>query len=202
MSPAAAGRRRAGREEPPLLEPRDRSAWRAWLEEHYADPSGVLLVVSRKGAPAPTLSYADAVEEAVAFGWIDSRGRRIDGERFGVTFSPRKPGSGWSRSNKERVERLTAAGLMAAPGLAAVERAKANGSWNALDDVEELRMPDDLLAALAADPEAERGFAAFAPSARKMSLYWISTAKRPETRSARIAATVRDAAAGIPRDRP
>lgn len=187
---------------PPQLAPADRAEWRAWLEEHHASSGGVLLVVSRKGAPDVTLTYQDAVEEAVAFGWIDSRGRRIDDRRSGVTFSPRRRGSAWSRSNKERVERLSAIGVMAAPGLAAVERAKADGSWTALDDVEDLRVPDDLAAALAADPAAQRGFEGFAPSARKMSLHWISTAKRPGTRAARIEATVRAAVEGTPRQRP
>jgi uncharacterized protein YdeI (YjbR/CyaY-like superfamily) len=107
----------------------NRAAWRAWLENSHAAERGVWLVLYKKGSGVPCVTYDDAVEEAVAFGWIDSRVRRVDDARYIQLFVPRKPRSAWSRSNKERVERLMAAGLMAPAGLAAVEEAKRNGAW-------------------------------------------------------------------------
>jgi uncharacterized protein YdeI (YjbR/CyaY-like superfamily) len=135
------------------------------------------------------LTYEEAVEEALCFGWVDSRGGRLDERRTRQFYTPRKPGSGWATTNKARVERLQAAGLMAPAGLAAIERAKANGSWTMLDDVENLVVPDDLVAALAAAPPAAANWAAFPPPSRRLMLEWIRQAKRPETRAARIAET-------------
>jgi uncharacterized protein YdeI (YjbR/CyaY-like superfamily) len=140
------------------------------------------------------VAYEDAVEEALCFGWVDGQAGVVDEDRSKLYFAPRKRGSGWASSNKARVARLVSAGLMAPSGLAAVERAKADGSWNALDDIEAGIVPPDLQAALDAAPPAARHFAAFSPSARRMILFWISQAKRPETRAARITATVASAA--------
>ena len=138
------------------------------------------------------------MEEALCFGWIDSVVNRLDADRFKQLFTPRKRGSGWARTNKERVERLVARGLMTDAGLAAVKAAKADGSWQALDDVENLVVPGDLAAALAANPAAAAGFAAFTSSVRKMILYRVSEAKQPETRARRIEQTVTAAAEGRP----
>jgi len=121
--------------------------------------------------------------------WVDSLPRTVDDERSRLLVTPRKPGSGWSRINKERVERMTASGLMAPAGLAVAEAARADGSWSALDAVEDLIEPDDLRAALDADPAARANRDAFPRSARRGILEWISTAKRPETRARRIAET-------------
>jgi len=107
------------------------------------------------------VEYEVALEEALCFGWIDSQGKRLDAERTLLWFAPRQPGSAWARSNKERVARLLAAGLMAPAGLAKVEAAKANGSWYVLDSVEALEVPADLAEALAASPPAAQHFAAF-----------------------------------------
>ena len=177
----------------PLLEPADRALWSAWLEANHRTSPGVWLAVGKKGNSRTALTYEDAVEEAVRFGWIDSTTRRLDEDRFQQLFTPRKPGSTWSQSNKARVDRLEARGLMTPAGRAAVESAKANGSWNSLDEVDSLTVPEDLAAALAATPAADEYFAGLAPSQRKMILYWITTAKRPETRARRIAETVRAA---------
>ena len=179
-----------------LLEVADREAWRAWLTAHGGESSGVWLAVGKKGGHATQLTYEEAVEEAVAHGWIDSTARKLDEDRYQQLFTPRKRGSAWSPSNKERVRRLTSEGRMAPGGIAAVEAAKADGSWEALDDVEALVVPDDLTAALAAQPEAARRFEAFTSSAKKQMLWWIATAKRPETRAKRIAESVRLAAEG------
>lgn len=184
-------------DEMPLLELPDREAWRAWLAANHGSSSGVWLAVGKKGGRVTSLGYEAAVEEALCFGWIDSIVRALDGDRFRQVFTPRRPGSTWSPSNKARVERLTAAGLMEPAGLAAVETARANGAWALLDDVEQLKVPEDLAAALAADPDAAREFEAFPASGRKQILWWIVSTKRPDTRANRVAETVRLAAKGI-----
>lgn len=164
----------------------DRATWRAWLEANHGTARGAWLVTWRARSGRQGLDYEAAIEEALCFGWVDSTGGRYDDDRGRLYFAPRKSRSVWAASNKARVERLIAAGRMAPAGLAAVERAKANGSWTALDSVERLEIPDDLGAALDARPPARRNFAAFAPSARKLELGWIALARRPETRARRI----------------
>ena len=181
-----------------LLEPSSRAAWRSWLEANYGSSPGVWLAVGKKGNSRTSRTYTDAVEEAVRFNWIDSTVNRLDADRFKQLFTPRKPGSTWSRSNKERVRRLSEQGLLLPVAIEAIEKARADGSWTQLDDVEDLVVPDDLAAALEAIPNAERQFQAFSASQRKLALYWIASAKRPETREKRIAETVRAAAEGHP----
>ena len=173
----------------------DRAAWRRWLAAHCAGSPGIWLVFDKKSSRPERLAYGDAVEEALCHGWIDSLVRRIDDARYEQLFTPRKPTSTWSRVNKERVARLIELGLMAEAGLAAIERAKANGRWTSLDAVESLAVPEDLAAALARSKGAAANFAGFAPSARKGYLHWISQAVRPETRAQRIARVVQLAAA-------
>jgi uncharacterized protein YdeI (YjbR/CyaY-like superfamily) len=174
---------------------KNRAAWRRWLSTHHLRSPGIWLVFDRKTSRPDRLAYADAVEEALCFGWIDSTTRPLDDARYQQLFTPRKPKSTWSRVNKDRVDRLVARGLMAEAGVAAIERAKANGSWSSLDAVEALVMPDDLLAALASAPGAAEHFAAFSPSARKGYLHWISQAVRTETRAHRVMQVARHAAA-------
>jgi uncharacterized protein YdeI (YjbR/CyaY-like superfamily) len=178
----------------PLVHADDRETWRAWLEANHATSTGAWLVTWRARSGRPTLAYEAAVEEALCFGWVDSTGGRVDDDRGKLYFAPRKRGSGWAATNKARVERLIADGRMAPAGLAAIERAKADGSWTVLDSVERLEVPDDLAAALAARPGASANFDGFPPSARKQQLAWVAMAVRPETRTARIA-KVADAAA-------
>jgi uncharacterized protein YdeI (YjbR/CyaY-like superfamily) len=172
----------------------DRAAWRAWLLEHHDRPDGVWLVYDK--VPPRRLSYDAIVEEALCFGWVDSTSRALDETRTMLYLAPRKKGSGWARTNKERIERLSAAGLMAPAGRASVERAKADGTWTLLDDVENLTEPPELAAALDAVPAARTAWNGFPPSARKAILQWITLAKRPATRAARIAETVSAAADG------
>lgn len=176
-----------------LLEPASAKEWRAWLTEHAAESTGVWLAVGKKGGSRTTLTYDEAVEEALCFGWIDSVVNRLDADRFMQRFTPRKPASNWSGPNKVRVARLIAEGRMTTQGLAAIETAKANGSWTRLNDVEAERVPDDLRAALDAEPGAAEGFSAIASSARKQAIYWVMTAKRADTRAKRIEATVQAA---------
>lgn len=178
-----------------------RAEWRAWLAEHHSSSPGVWLVQWKRGrGPGP--DYDDVVEEALCFGWVDSQVRSLDGDRAEQLLTPRRKGSVWARSNKERVVRLTAAGLMAPAGLAVVEQAKASGQWTLLDDVEDLVEPPDLRLALDASPAARASWDAFSPSARKALLGWIVTAKRAPTRERRIATTVSEAAAGRRADQP
>jgi uncharacterized protein YdeI (YjbR/CyaY-like superfamily) len=178
----------AGIDDAPLVNADDRATWRAWLEANHASESGAWLVTWRRGH-GPVLDYGEAVEEALCFGWVDSRGGKLDERRTKLYFAPRKAKSQWSASNKERVERLIAAGLMRPAGIAAIERAKENGSWTALDEVERGIVPADLAGAFEANPPAAERFAAFPWSARREILVWIASAKRPETRAARIAET-------------
>lgn len=180
----------------PLLEVADRAELRAWLRANHAASRGVMLAITRKGGTATRLTYDAAVEEGLAFGWIDSTGHALDADRHTMLFTPRKRGSNWSRSNKERVARLTAQGLMTPAGLDAVDAAKADGSWTLLDDVEALVVPDDLARALRAEPGAAAGFETRTESQRKLALYWIASAKREATRAARIAEVARAAAEG------
>jgi uncharacterized protein YdeI (YjbR/CyaY-like superfamily) len=170
----------------PLVEADDRETWHAWLEANHATAAGAWLVTWRPKSGRVGLEYEAAIQEALCFGWVDSTGGRVDDERGKLYFAPRKPRSGWAATNKARVERLIADGQMAPAGLAAIERAKANGSWEILDSVERLEVPDDLAAALAAQPPAAANFGEFPPSARKMLLGWVAQARRPETRTARI----------------
>jgi uncharacterized protein YdeI (YjbR/CyaY-like superfamily) len=174
----------------------DRSVFRAWLEANGEKAPAVWLVYFKKGSGRPSITWDEAVEEALCFGWIDSKAKPIDDRSYMQYFTPRKPKSVWSKVNKERLERLIAAGLMREPGLRAIETAKANGSWTALDDVEALVIPDDLAGAFAVSPGAEEGFAGLSRTNRRNTLQWIASAKRPETRAKRIAATVAAVARG------
>ena len=173
-----------------MIEPVGREALRAWLAQNHSASGGVWLANQKKGTGKPRLEYAEIVEELLCFGWIDSKPNPLDDERSLLWISPRKPKSGWSRINKERVEQLERDGLMTDAGRAAVAEAKRNGAWTALDAVERLEVPDDLAAALAANADAARHFEAFPPSSKKIILTWIASAKRDETRERRIAETV------------
>jgi uncharacterized protein YdeI (YjbR/CyaY-like superfamily) len=174
----------------------DRASWRAWLARNASTSPGIWLVTYKRATGEPSPSYDDVVEEALCFGWIDSTVRPRDERTAMQLLTPRKPGSTWAASNKARLERLTAAGLMDPRGLAVVAAAKANGSWSALDPVEAMVVPDDLETALSADPAAAEYFAALPPSALKQHLWWVISAKRPETRARRISAVVAAAGAG------
>jgi uncharacterized protein YdeI (YjbR/CyaY-like superfamily) len=172
--------------EAPLVEVDDRASWRAWLEANHGTSSGAWLVTRRPRSGRPGLDYEAAVEEALCFGWVDGTAGRVDDERGKLYFAPRKPRSGWAATNKARVERLIEQGRMAPAGLAAIERAQANGSWELLDSVERLEVPADLAAALEAVAPAAGNFAAWPPSVRKQALTSLVLARRPETRSDRI----------------
>jgi uncharacterized protein YdeI (YjbR/CyaY-like superfamily) len=170
--------------------------WRAWLALNHLGSDGVWLVTWKASTGRPRISYEEAVEEALAFGWVDSKGGALDAERTMLWFTRRKPNSPWSLSNKERVARLEATGRMADGGRGAIRAAQANGMWTLLDDAQNLIVPDDLAAALDATENARHNWDGFAPSARRSVLEWIVLARKPATRANRIAETARRAALG------
>lgn len=181
----------------PMIQPTTRAALRSWLEHNHTTSSGVWLAGYKKASGKARLDYAEIVEEALSFGWIDSKPGSLDDERSLLWISPRKPKSGWSRINKERIAKLERQGRLTEGGRAAVAIAKRNGAWTALDAVEALEIPSDLERALGKNRRAAEYFAAFPPSSKKIILTWIATAKRPETRAKRIAETVALAAQNI-----
>ncbi|MBL8919564.1 MAG: YdeI/OmpD-associated family protein [Myxococcaceae bacterium] len=189
---------RAGNLEVPTLRPRDAKAWRAWLARHHASHRGVFLLIAKKHLleRRPTLlSYPQALDEALCFGWIDGLVRRFDDDWRAIRFTPRREDSIWSELNKGHVARLVREGRMTSAGLRLVELAKRNGEWAAARRRDALESPADLVAALKGRPRAATFWATLPPSHRKQWLYWVTEAKRPETRSRRVAAVVRECAA-------
>jgi uncharacterized protein YdeI (YjbR/CyaY-like superfamily) len=174
-----------------VLTPGSRAEWRAWLSSNSARKEGLWVVYRKKSADMEGPLYADLVEEALCFGWIDSVTRRVDGERMIQWFSPRRPGGLWSALNKSRIERLQRDGLMTQVGQDVIDRSKADGSWSQTDQVDALIIPDDLDAAFAAAPEARSAYERLSESDRKQHLWSVYSAKRPETRSKRITELVR-----------
>ncbi|MCB5274062.1 hypothetical protein BJG92_01589 [Arthrobacter sp. SO5] len=171
-----------------------RAQWRQWLQENHGSTQAVWLVSWKKHTGKPALAYEDAVSEALAVGWVDSKPRRLDDERTMLYFTPRKPTSAWSRPNKLRIEALRQQGLMTTAGEHAVAQAVQNGTWTVLDDVEDLVVPDDLQRAFDRHPAARANWDRFPSSARRGILEWIVQAKRPATRANRIEETARLAA--------
>jgi uncharacterized protein YdeI (YjbR/CyaY-like superfamily) len=181
----------------PLVEVTKRAEWRAWLDAHQEQPTGVWVVTRKRdslGPGAEFVSARDLNEECLCFGWIDSRPAKVDAHRSALLCTPRKPRSGWSKVNKDRLEHLLAAGLVAPRGEALIAAAKADGSWSKLDEVDSLVEPADLVVALEAAGPARRHWNAFPPSTRRGILEWILSAKRTETRATRVAETARLAA--------
>ena len=178
---------------PAVVEPATREQWREWLEAHAASAAEVWLVIPHARSGRPGIGHREAIEEALCFGWIDSLARRHDDSSWRQRFSPRRPTAAWSKINRELVEQLTAQGRMTPAGQAAVDLAKRTGTWSALADAQDGIVPDDLRAALDADPAAAAGFAALSPSARRAALESIARAVRPQTRRTRVAAAVAQA---------
>ncbi|MEM7334457.1 MAG: YdeI/OmpD-associated family protein [Chloroflexota bacterium] len=168
-----------------------RQEWRDWLAQNHAQTEGVWLVRFKKHRADKYVSYDEAVEEALCVGWIDSLPRKLDEDRTMLWMAPRKPKSNWSKLNKERVEKMLSQGLMTPAGLEKIEDAKRDGSWQALDKIENLEIPSDLQTALAGYANSSANFEAFSRSVKRGILEWISNAKRPATRSKRIEETAR-----------
>jgi uncharacterized protein YdeI (YjbR/CyaY-like superfamily) len=179
------------------IHPETAEAWRSWLEQHHERDAGVWLVSWKKHTGRPAMTYDEAVTEALAFGWVDSRPRKLDDGRTMLWYAPRKKGSAWSRPNKERVARLEHEARMAPAGAAVVAQAKADGSWSKLDEVEDLVVPDDLAAAFTRHPGSAEHWEGFPRSAKRGILEWIVQAKREVTRATRVEETARLAAEGI-----
>jgi uncharacterized protein YdeI (YjbR/CyaY-like superfamily) len=172
----------------PVASFESRDAWEAWLDEHHAISDGLWMRLAKKGSDAPTISLPTAVEVALCYGWIDGKARRIDADYWMLKFTPRRPKSKWSRINRERATRLIESGAMQPAGLREVERAKADGRWDAAYDApSSMTVPDDLQRALDGNDEAREFFATLDSRNRYAILYRIHDAKKPETRSRRIA---------------
>lgn len=169
-----------------------RAALREWLLQNHQTTTGVWVVSYKKIDTARYLPLADVVDEALCFGWIDSLPRSKDATRTMLYISPRKPRSNWSRVNKEKAARLIAAGLMTPAGQATIARAKEDGSWTALDDVENLVIPADLQKAFDATPDAQENWDAFPRSVKRGALEIVLNAKRATTRAAKIAIIARE----------
>ncbi len=176
---------------PSLVEVKNRAEWRRWLSRNGTTSSGIWLTIHKKGSTSGSLSYDAAVEEALCFGWIDSKPGTLDDERYKLWMAPRKPKSAWPALNKTCAVRLMADGRITEAGFAAIQLAKGNGAWDALNASDALIVPDDLSAALRGVRGARAYWDAFPPGVRKQILEWINTARRPETRAKRVEETAR-----------
>jgi uncharacterized protein YdeI (YjbR/CyaY-like superfamily) len=179
-----------------VITPLTAEAWRAWLLRHARRTDGVWVVHRKKSSALQGPTYDDLLDEALCHGWIDSQSRRVDDDRKIQWFSPRRPGGLWSARNKQHLERLVREGRMTPAGQAAIDRAKADGSWSQTDEIDALIVPADLAAALADDARAQAAYDAMSDSAKKQYLWWVHSAKRPRTRAARIAETIRRLSSG------
>ena len=176
---------------------KDRSAWRKWLEKNHNKETSLWLIIYKKQSGTASVYYDEAVDEALCFGWIDSKPNKRDDESYYQFFAKRSPKSKWSKVNKAKVEKLIKEGRMNEAGLQAIETAKENGTWTALDDVDNSIIPDDLQEALNKNKSALNNFEAFPRSSKKIILEWIANAKRSETRQKRIEETVQKAEQNI-----
>jgi uncharacterized protein YdeI (YjbR/CyaY-like superfamily) len=169
---------------------KSRTVWRKWLEKNHSKEKSVWLIIHHKSNQAASVYYDVAVEEALCFGWIDSKPNKRDEESYYLFFSQRKPKSNWSKVNKERVEKLTKLGLITPAGQAMIDLAKKSGTWLALNASDNLVIPPDLQKHFDKNKIAFKNFSAFPPSSKKIILEWIMNAKRPETRLQRIKQSV------------
>ena len=169
------------------IHPKTRAGWRSWLKENHAKSNGVWLIYYRASTGKRRLAWEDAVREALCFGWIDSKVKPIDDERYKQVFTPRKPRSVWSKVNKLHIAELIEAELMADAGMRAVDVAKTNGAWSLLEPVDALIVPPDLEAALQKSRRAREAYEALSSSAKRLVLYSLYSAKREDTRANRLA---------------
>jgi len=170
-----------------IFYPKNRQEWREWLQDNHDKKQSIWLIYYKKKSNIPTVIYSEAVDEALCFGWIDSKVKPLDEEKFMQFFSKRKEKSVWSKVNKEKIERLIKEGLMTKAGFEIIEQAKQNGSWTILDEAEALIIPKDLDDELQKRPNARSYFLGLSKSDKRNILQWLVLAKRPETRQKRIA---------------
>lgn len=178
----------------PALRAHSLQEWRDWLAENGESTQRVWLIIYRQGTKPASVRFRDAIEHALCFGWVDSKAVKRDRDSCYLMFSRRNPKSTWGRVNRQRAERLTAAGYMTPQGQRVIDHAKATGRWDAHADAQNLIVPEDLQLRLEDDPVAASYFNAFPPSSKRLILQWISSAKKPETRQRRIEQTVELAA--------
>lgn len=174
-----------------------RPEWRQWLAENHQSEKSAWLIIYHKESSTPSIYYDEAVEEALCFGWVDSKPNKRDAESYYLFMAQRKAGSKWSRLNRQRAEKMIGEGLMAPAGMALITLAKQSGTWTALEDVQNSVVPPDLENALLKNELAAKNFHAFPPSSKRIILEWILNAKKAETRQKRIEETVRLAAENI-----
>jgi uncharacterized protein YdeI (YjbR/CyaY-like superfamily) len=176
---------------------KDRKTLRKWLYKNHEQKESVWLIIHKKNSTKGKLSYSDAVEEGLCFGWIDSKPNKLDGDTYKLLYSPRKAKSVWSKVNKLKIEELIKTGQMHAAGFTKIEAAKNDGSWTKLDAMEDMQMPADLQKAVSQNKRAKQFFDAFPAGIRKQLFWWITSAKREETRNRRVAETVTQAEKNI-----
>lgn len=170
--------------------PRNRQEWREWLEANHEKKLSIWLIYYKKHSNAPTISYTEAVDEALCFGWIDSKSKPLDEKKYMQYFTKRKEKSVWSKVNKEKVTRLIKEGRMTKSGFETIEKAKLNGSWTILDEAEALIVPADLEIEFEKKPNAKHYFLSLSRSDKRNILQWLVLAKRHETRKKRISEIV------------
>lgn len=170
---------------------KSRKEWRDWLEKNHEIEKSIWLIIYRKESEISSVYYTEAVDEALCFGWIDSKPNKRDDKSYYQFFSKRNKKSKWSKINKAKVSKLIKAGLMHPSGLKMIEVAKKSGTWNALDEVENLTIPEDLQTYFEKNSIAFQNWNNFPPSSKRGILEWILNAKKPETRKKRIEETVR-----------
>ncbi|MBS2099208.1 YdeI/OmpD-associated family protein [Carboxylicivirga linearis] len=175
-----------GKKEVETYYPKSKTDWRNWLEKNHQLKKAVCLIFYKTSTNAPSISWSEAVDEALCFGWIDSTKKTLDKERYMQYFTRRKPNSNWSKVNKEKVTKLIQNNQMSKAGYDSIETAKQNRSWTILDEVEALKIPDDLIEQLKKYNNAIEYFDSLSKSNKKILLHWIVSAKRPETRKSRI----------------
>lgn len=177
--------------------PQSRKEWRNWLKNNYKTTGHVWLILYKKQSGKPTITYDEVVEEALCFGWIDSKPNKKDDESYFLFVCPRKPNSVWSALNKKRIEKLVKEKLMTPAGLEKINAAKKNGSWNLLNNSDALKMPVALQKAFAKNIKSLKNFEQFPPSTKKQIIQWIESAKTEETIAKRVTETVTQAAKNI-----
>jgi uncharacterized protein YdeI (YjbR/CyaY-like superfamily) len=174
-----------------LFCPKNRMEWRQWLEQNHITKQSVWLVYNKKNSGNFSLSWSEAVDEALCFGWIDSTAKSIDENQYKQFFTKRNPKSVWSKINKDKIENLHKNGWIAKAGYEIIDIAKQNGSWTILDNIEALVIPEDLAEEFQKNPAAKDYYQSLSNSIKKQILYWVESAKRHETRQNRIQETIR-----------
>jgi uncharacterized protein YdeI (YjbR/CyaY-like superfamily) len=188
MSPNPAQLARSPDDGLPKLPFTSAAEWEAWLEEHHSQSDGIWVKIAKKGTGVESVRYPEVLDSALCFGWIDGQRKALDEQWFLQRFTPRRSRSRWSRVNRDKAERLIAEGRMWAAGLAEVERAKADGRWEAAyESQRKMGVPEDLRRELDARPQAKAAFDSLSRQNRYAILYRLYEAKRPETRERRLA---------------